>query len=85
MKIWLRIIANDKTKKHTVFETEDDIAVGDFLLALSNATDKVDAPTPVMLDSHVDRLNNFGIVRFYPDDFVEEVNFDKMEMEIMRR
>ena len=84
MKMWLKVYSNDKMKKNTVFETDDDISVSDFLLAFSTAADAVDSPTPIILDSHVKKLNNFGIVRFYPDDFVEFVPFDKLELEIMR-
>ena len=85
MKIWLKVFRGDKTLRHKTFFTDDDVSVDEFLRALRKCTSAIDVPTPIMLDAHVKRFNNFGVVRFYPDDFVEEVGFDKMELEIMRK
>ena len=84
MKIWFKTIKGDKTPSHTVIETTQSLSQEDFIASLREGCHALDLPTPTALASHLKRFNTFGIVRFYPDDFIESVEFDKLEIEILK-
>ena len=85
MKIWIRLHKGEKILRHTTIELDETTTVDDFTKVVRNGCHEIDAPTPLILASHVLHFAKFGVLRFYPDDYVEEVPFDKMEMEIMRK
>ncbi len=41
----------------------------------------IDIPTPIILKSHVYNFVHFNTVKFLPNEFVEEVDFDKLTLE----
>lgn len=84
MKIWLKTIKGDKTPSHTVVEIEQNPSISDFILSLRNGCHSLDLPTPTVLEVHIKKFSRFGIVRFYPDDFIESVDFDKLEIELLK-
>lgn len=84
MRIWLKTIKGDKMPCHTVVETVQNPSQNDFILALREGCHSLDLPTPNVLDAHMRKFNRFGIVRFYPDDFIESVEFDKLEIEVLK-
>jgi hypothetical protein len=84
MKIWIKLQKGDKTPAHTVVEMPSNATYDEFILALREGCHALDVATPSALASHHARFMRFGTVRFYPDDFVESVNFDKMEIEQFR-
>ena len=43
---------------------------------------KFDIAHPVVLDKHKNDMNDFFMMRFFPDDFIEKVDFDKFEIEV---
>lgn len=62
---------SDETRTHKVF----------------NAIDKVcyefDLPKPIWLDSNVNDFKKHAKVRFYQDSFVEEIEFDYLEIHVI--
>ena len=85
MKIWLRLHKGEKTLRHTTVEIGETTTVDDFTRIVRAGCHEMDAPTPMILTSHVLHFAKFGVVRFYPDDYIEEIGFDKMEMEILKK
>ena len=43
--------------------------------------EKLDIPTPVVLDKHIIDFTVYKNTRFFTDDFVESVNFEKLVLE----
>ena len=84
MKIWIKLQKGDKTTAHTTVEMNSHASYAEFILALRSGCRALDVATPNALESHHTRFMRFGTVRFYPDDFIESVNFDKMEIEQFR-
>lgn len=84
MKIWIKLQKGDKTLNHTVVEMDANASYDEFIVALRNGCKILDVATPTALSSHHTRFMRFGCVRFYTDDFVERVDFDKMEIEFFR-
>jgi hypothetical protein len=85
MKIWFKVHKGDKLVAHAVVECEDDLSAQEFIEVVRKGCKAVDSPTPAVLDAHIDKFAKFGVTRFYPDDFVEKVDFTRLECEIMRR
>lgn len=84
MKIWFKTIRGDKMPSHTVIEAVQNPSYDDFISLLREGCHALDLPTPTALASHLKRFNTFGIVRFYPDDFIESIDVDKLEIEILK-
>ena len=51
--------------------------------ALSEACHKLDVARPIWLDKHRRDWEEFGQVRFLPDSFIEQVDFDRLEIEFV--
>ena len=82
IKIWGKVISNEKiVKSKTVTVDTENTTFFDMLANLSHL---LSIPTPVLLDKHVYDFNVFGICTFKPDDFIEEVVFDRFVLEIFK-
>ena len=51
--------------------------------ALSDVCYALDIPRPIWLDKHEREWEEFGQTRFLPDDFLESVDFQRMEIEFI--
>ena len=54
---------------------------GDQHEALREACHTLDVPFPIWLDKHTREWEEFGQTRFLPDDFLEPVDFQRLEIE----
>ena len=81
MKIWLRTIVGEKAIKSYVLSPEhySDNDIEEYINTICN---EIDEPTPVLLNKHFVHLRNFNNTTFVPSDFVENVYFEKMRVEI---
>jgi len=81
MKIWGKIIADDKIiKNKTIIVNEKNTSFFDMLKDLCAS---LNIPTPVLLDKHVYDFNLFNMCTFRADDFIESVCFDKFTLEYL--
>ena len=44
--------------------------------------EKFDIERPIVLNKHRNDMREFALMRFFPEDFMEKVDFDKFEVEI---
>ena len=82
LKIWGKTLKKNKiisshTVEYDVIFSEDAVMDG-----INEICVEFDIPRPIVLNKHLKDIGEFLIVRFLPDDFIESVNFDKMEVEI---
>ena len=75
--IWVRLIKHGKIKESNV----QPCAAEDWEDALTEACRQLDAPKPVILPRHERDYAQFHQARFLPEHFVENVAFDRMEVE----
>ena len=82
VKIWGKILTEDKiiTSKTIVVDESNT----SFFSMLQEMSGKLNIPTPILMDKHVHDFNLFHFCSFRPDDFVENVNFDKLVLELVR-
>lgn len=81
IRIWAKIIEDNKIVKDYLFESEEKIDYAKFFDYVSEICYHLDLPTPVILKAHIFNYAKFNFVKFTPEDFVETVNFDKFILE----
>lgn len=81
IKIWGKIVTGDKVINSKTIDV--DTKKTSFFDMLKTLTNKLNIPTPVLLDKHVNDFNVFNICFFKPDDFIEVVHFDKLILQYL--
>ncbi len=84
MKVWARVRRDNKTIAQHVVEIEQKSAaevkcwqepIGELCRALNLSR-------PVILKKHIRDLESFSHTHFSPGDFMENVDFDRLEIEL---
>lgn len=81
MKLWIKLIKNEKITKSILY----DVKVFDVKKLLDYLTDicyTLDIPRPIVIEKHYRDFLKFNHTFFKKDDFVENVDFDKLWIEI---
>ena len=81
MKIWAKLIKNEKTINQGVVEAENLNTFSGITKAFMDVAEEMKIPTPVITRTSAQFFFDFNSVRFKPDDFVEEVDFDYLFIE----
>ena len=77
--LWLRTIKHHRMdKQHVAPCTRDNPE-----MALEAACRQLDISRPIWLDKHTREWEEFGQTRFLPDDFLESVDFQRLEIEFI--
>ena len=82
IKIWGKIISHERVVKSKTILV--DASNTSFFEMLKELCSNLNIPTPVLLDKHVHDFNLFRMCTFKPDDFIEEVAFDKFNLELVK-
>ncbi len=77
MKFWGKIKTEDRIQRDLV---QDDT---DFPAALVSLCGRFDIGKPIICEKHAAEMHAFGRTVFYPDDFIEQIDFDTLEIEII--
>ena len=84
MKIWfIKWKDNHQVDNLVVENYEKDTRTHKVLAALEEACYKFDLMTPIWLDSAIKEFKRFHRTRFSRDAFVEEIDFDFLEMRVL--
>ncbi len=75
--LWVRIIRHHRTERQTTVPCDR----SDPRAALLDACHELDLPEPIWLDKNGREWEEFGMTRFLPDAFFEQVPFERMEIE----
>ena len=62
---------SDETRTHKIFK------------ALEEACYRFDLGKPIWLDANVEEFQRHAKTRFYQDSFIEEIDFDYLEMQVL--
>lgn len=81
IRLWAKIIIDNKLKKDIIYESIDNYSREDFFEHISEICYRLNIPSPVLINSHYENFENFSCIKFLPRDFVESVDFDKLEIE----
>lgn len=77
MRYWGKIKIEDRIVKDLTLEEKD------FLSALSAICDSLDLSKPIVCAKHHTEMRSFSRTVFFADDFVESVEFDTLEIEVI--
>ncbi len=81
IRIWAKVIKNDKIIKQTVYEREGTTDYSEFFNYAMEICASLDVPTPVLIKTHLFNYAKYNHVNFRKSDFVESIDFDKLVFE----
>ena len=77
MRVWGMIKVEDRIQKQTTSTSAD------FDSSLLMICKHFDLTKPIMIQKHFTEIERFNRTVFYPDDFIESVPFDTLEIQII--
>ena len=85
MKIWAKVLTDHRIMNETVreFSSARPSDMEGWSVLLHELCQDLDLCRPVILRKHVNDLKQFSRVVFKPADFIESVDFDEFEIEII--
>ena len=75
--IWLRLVSKNKIIRDVTVPCDRE----GWAEALEEGVHTLDVPRPMVLKKHERDFEEFGQMRFLKEHFIEDVSFDRMEME----
>ena len=81
MKVWGKLIKNEKTVLQGVIDAENLNTFSGITKAFMDLAEKLKIPTPVITRTSAQFFFDFNSVRFKQDDFVEQIDFDYLFIE----
>lgn len=83
-RLWAKAIKNNKTIKSIDVKNGENISQELKLKkCLSEIFNKLDISAPIWLSKHDKEFMEFKKIIFLKDDFIDEVNFDKLEIDLI--
>ena len=84
MRIWFKMIQdNHLLKDYTFLDESEDTRTHKIFRGLEQACLQFDLGKPIWLDATVAEFKRHARARFTKDCFVEEIDFDYMEMQVL--
>ncbi len=84
MRIWFKQFSDTHLlRSETVENYEQDTRTHKIFHALEEACNRMDLGKPIWLDANVKEFQRHAKTRFGQDNFVEEIDFDFLEMEVL--
>ncbi len=81
IRIWAKVIKDEKIIKQYVLENTLSMDYSVFFDYVREICEKLEVPTPVLIKTHIFNYAKYNFVRFKKEDFVENINFDKLILE----
>lgn len=83
-RMWCKQWAKNRMIKDVVIENDtDDTRTHKILNGVIEACDDWDLGKPIWLDSNIKEFQRIGKTRFNQDNFIEEIEFDYLEIQII--
>jgi len=83
-RLWVRTFSNTHMVKDMVYEDpSDDTRTHKVFHGLSSACEAFDLSGPIWLDKNIREFKRMGRTKFYQDNFIEEIDFDFLEIKIL--
>ena len=83
-RLWGKIFKENRMVKDTVFaEESNDTRTHKVFRGLEQICYEFDLEKPIWLDSNVAEFKRHSKVRFYQDSFIEQPDFDYLEIQVI--
>lgn len=81
VKIWAKVLSKGKIIKQYTLIKEENMDYSMFFDYLREICENLDVPTPVLIKTHLFNYAKYNVLRFSSDDFLEQINFDRLVLE----
>lgn len=83
-RMWCKQWSGNRMIKDTVIENDtDDTRTHKILNGVTQACDEWDLGKPIWLDANIGEFQRLGKTRFCQDNFIEEIEFDYLEIQMI--
>lgn len=83
-RIWAKEFQNNHLLKDTVIcDDTDDTRTHKVFRALDEICHQLDLSKPIWLDSNIRDFKRHAKVRFYQDSFIDQIEFDFLEVQVI--
>lgn len=84
-RLWGKIWKENRMEKDTVYEEEsDDTRTHKVFRGLDEICHEFDLGRPIWLEKNVSEFQRHSKVRFYQDSFIEQIEFDYLEIQVIQ-
>ena len=84
MRIWFKLIKDNRLLKDTtVTDESEDTRTHKIFRALDEVCLEFDLGKPIWLESTVSEFKRHSKARFHQDNFIEEIDFDFLEIHVI--
>lgn len=84
-RLWGKLWKDNHMIRDTVYEEEsDDTRTHKIFRGLEEICREFDLGNPIWLDAAVNEFRRRSRTRFYQDSFIEEIEFDYMEIQVLQ-
>ncbi len=84
MRIWFKIFSDTRLiATETIEDMGEDTRTHKVFAALEEACLRFDLAKPIWFDSNVEEFKRRAVTRFWRDNFVEEIDFDYLEIQVL--
>jgi MinD superfamily P-loop ATPase len=80
-KIWAKIMKNHKLVKDIIYTNYNSFNGDDFFEYVMEICKELDIETPIILNKHLNYLEEFNSTKFDSSDFIDKVKFDFLVLE----
>lgn len=81
IKIWAKVMKKGKIIKQFTLVKEENMDYSIFFDYVREICENLDIATPVIIKTHLFNYAKYNVLRFTADDFMEEIDFDKLILE----
>lgn len=85
VKLWARTVSNQKTLKKYDYVNDKNMEWADFFDYVRDICHAMDISTPAITKTHLFNFAKFNFVKFFKSDFIDDVNFDYLIIENVKR
>lgn len=85
MRIWFKAFKNNRLLRDTVINNNipDLTRTKKIFAAIEEVCYEFDLSKPIWLDSNIREFKHHNKVRFYKDSFIDSIDFDYLEMQVI--
>lgn len=83
LKIWAKLIRDNKLMGQAVVPIDESLPTEQMLKAsLEEICRELDLANPIVQSKHIRDMEQYRLTRFLPESFIEDVPFDRMDLNI---
>ena len=84
MRFWVKVFDDTRMiQSETIEDDSEDTRTHKVFRALEEACNRLDLGKPIWFDANVEEFKRLAKTRFYQGNFVEEVEFDYLELQVL--